>query len=211
MEKFKDVLEGKIKKDDLTPEELIGYKTYVSDLSKEEEAKVTGLRGARQAEEKKLADLKAEAERLTNGGSGDTPPEHPQMKQFRIEQVLKAKNRLWATIKASDAEKTIIEDKFSRLDSGKVDSDLIYEDLLSAVAASNPKKFIELSGDDERRKREAEDEIARQAGGAGGSGGSGNEPKKFSDEVLNLSKDAGISPEAAQRQVSQGNKRTYSI
>lgn len=212
MDKFKEVLEGKVKKEDLTPEELTGYKAFVAEIAKDEEAKVVGLRGARQAEERKLAEAKAETERLATEASkdkSDTPPEDPHFKQFRGEQVQKAKSRLWGTLQVSDAEKAVIEDKFSRLDSGKIDADLIYEDLLSAVAAANPKKFLELSDDAARREREAAEEVARQAGGSGGSGGAGNEPKKFSEAALKLSKDAGITPEAAQRQLSQGTKRVY--
>lgn len=210
MQRFQDVLEGKVKLDELTDEELPEYRKFAQAAAVEEQQKVTGLREAKRAEQEKIDRLKEDAAKreAEAAAAGQKPPENPEMKQFRDEQIIKAKNRLYSNVTLSDEEKTKVEEKFSKLDSGKLDSDLIYEDLLSAVAAANPQKFISLSKEKEEAERAAQEELARQAGGSSSGGGS-SEPKKYSDEVVRLSKEANIDLEAAKRQVEQGTKRVY--
>ena len=66
----------------------------------------------------------------------DTKKDTEVLTQFREEQVLKAKQKFFSDPKFSlnEQEKTELEETFKRLDSGKVDADLIFNDLKKAFA-----------------------------------------------------------------------------
>lgn len=174
---------------------------------------VGGVRDARQAEEKKLTDAKeaitkAEAT-IARADELNKPALTPEMQVFRNEQVEKAKNRLLSTVKLTPEQQAEVMEKFKKLDSGKMDADFIYKDLTASVAATQPDRFLTLSEKEENERIAAEEELARQAGGSGGSAGEDNKPKKFTDAATQLAKDAGISPEAATKQLTEGNRRIY--
>jgi len=211
MQKFQDVLDGKGTLDEFTSEELVAFNAFARAAAKEEEGKVAGLRGAKRAEEERVATAKAEADRLESSAKAErekNQPQTPEMKQFREEQLLKAKNRLFSSVKLTEEERALVEDKFKRLDTGKLDSDLIYEDLLSAVAAAKPNDYMTLSNERSLAEQEAAEELARQAA-MGNNPPSEGEKKKYSDAVVKYAKDTGISLEDAKRQVEQGTKRVF--
>jgi len=211
MDDFQDALDGKVTTEGWTAEKLVDYHKFLKTATKEAEGQVGGLREAKRSETDRVAKLKEEGDRIDReiaAKKQETPPSNPEMSQFRLEQVSKAKARLYSEVKLTEEEKVVVEEKFKRLDTGKVDADLIYVDLLSAVAASNPTKFFELTKGQQEAQRMADDEIQRQAELAGGAP-SGNEPRKFSEEAVALARKAGITPEAATRQVTQGMSRTY--
>lgn len=216
MDKFQDALEGKTTTDEWTAEELVEYHKFVLGKVKEEEGKVGGLREAKRAETERIEKLKAEADKIEEDiqQKKNTPPEgeekptNPEMTQFRSEQIEKAKNRLFSEMSFSEEEKKVILEKFERLDSGKLDSDFIYLDLVSALAAANPEKFLTLKKKADEEERIAQEEIERQASGEGGNPPQEGEKKVFSDEVIALSKKAGITNEAAQKQIDSGMSRT---
>jgi len=214
MQEFQDVLDGKIKVEDLSPEKLPEFRTFALKTSKEEIEKVAALREAKRVENERVESAKAEADRIKSDSEKlkaetmSSKELSPEMKQFRSEQVEKAKERLFSTVKLSEEEKKLVLENFSKLDSGKMDADFIYKDLVSAVAASNPDNYLTMSQDRERMAWEAEQETLRQAA-AGITKPSETELKKFTDEALKLSKEAGITPEAATKQLTHGNKRVY--
>lgn len=217
MNEFQDALEGKISTADWTAEKLVEYHKFLQETTTKEKGEVGGLREAKRAETDRVEKLKLEAttaeERIakakTDGATGDGALKIPEMTQFRTEQVEKAKTRLFSEVKLTEEEKTVVLEKFGLLDSGKVDADFIYQDLLSAFAASNPTKFLTLSKAQEQSEQEAADETERQAGSGGSAAPAGQEPKKFSDEAMALAKKAGITPEAAQKQVTGGMTRIF--
>lgn len=212
MDDFQLALEGKTSTEGWTAEKLVDYHRFVQKAATEEESKVGGLREAKRVESERVQKLKDEAERIQtdiDAKKQQEIPKNPEMTQFRTEQVNKAKNRFYAEFKLSEQDRAAVEEKFTRLDTGKLDAEFIYDDLLSAFAAANPKRHVELTRSREEQERLAAEEIEAQAGGGGGSGGNGGEVKKFSDEVMTLAKKAGITPEAAKRQVEGGMSRTY--
>lgn len=213
MQKFQDVLDGKLKVTDLTPEEMPDFVKFGQAESAKVLTEVGGVRGARQAEEDKLKDLGtkvAEAQGIiTKAEELSKPALSPEMQSFRAEQVEKAKLRLFSTVKLTDEEKVEVLEKFKALDSNKMDADFIYKDLLSAVAATKPDQFLEMSQQRTQAEQDAAAELLRQSGGGDGAPTGEDGKKKFSDEALKLAKDAGITPEAAHKQITQGMSRVH--
>lgn len=213
MDDFQNALEGKISTETWDAEKLVEYHKFLATKTAEEKSEVSGLREAKRAETERVEKLRAEAaaaeEKIRKAESQPSAaPSGEAMSQFRAEQVEKAKIRLFSEVKLSESEKAVVLEKFARLDTGKLDADFIYQDLLSAVAAANPSKFLELSKSAEEQEAEAQAEIERQAS-SGQTPPSGQEKRKYSDETISLAKKAGITPEEAERQVAQGMSRTY--
>lgn len=219
MDEFKDALEGKISKDTVAgwpAEKLVDYHKFLTETVDTTKGEVGGLREAKRVEIERVTKAKTDADaeeaRLAKIKDGTVdpivPPKSPEMTQFRQEQVKKAKDRLYATVTLTEEEKAKVEENFTRLDTGKIDSDLIYTDLLSAVAASNPDQYLTLSQRQAKQEEDARAEIERQAA-AGEAPPAGQERKKFSDEVMKYASDNNITPEAAQKQLSSGMRRTY--
>jgi hypothetical protein len=211
MQKFQDVLEGKLKVADLTPEEMPDFVKFAKTESEKVLGETTGVRSARQAEETKLEGVKAkltEAEGVIKKAEELSKPAlSPEMQALRSEQVEKAKERLWSSLKGvTDEQKTSILDRFKQLDSNKLDAEFIYRDLLASAAAAMPERFAELHNGQVTREQQAQEEIARQAAANGGTPPP-DPAKKFSPEALQLAQQAGITPEAATKQLTQGNRR----
>lgn len=208
MQKFQDVLDGKAKLETLTTEELPEYRKFAESAIVVEEGKVAGFREAKRAEEKRVQDAKDEADRLEASNKAKTPVTlSPEMKVFRDEQIEKAKLKLFSNVTLTEEEKTQVLEKFSKLDSGKMDADFIYKDLVSSVAATQPDRFLELHQDSETRKRNAVEETQRQTESGGVAPLTDEEKKKFTSEALELATYAGITPEQATRQIANGGKR----
>lgn len=211
MQKFQDVLDGKVKVADLTPEEMPDFVKFAKTEAEKALGETTGVRSARQAEETKLEGIKAnltEAQGIiAKAEELKKPALSPEMQALRTEQVDKAKLKLWASLKGiTDEQKTTILNRFAQLDSGKLDAEFIYQDLLASAAAAMPERFAELHNGQVTREQQAQEEIARQAAANGGTPPP-DPTKKFSPEALKLAAEAGISPEAATKQLTHGNVR----
>lgn len=215
MEEFQNALEGKITTEGWSAEKLVDYHKFLKEATDKVKGEVGGLREAKRVESDRVEKLKSEAllveEQIKKAKvlEGD-PPANPQMAQFRSEQVEKAKNKLYSTVKLTDEEKTQVEEKFKRLDTGKLDSEFIYQDYVAAVAAVNAPKYLELTSEKDRNEAEAKAELERQAAsGEAPPADPDKDGKKYSDEAYALAKKAGITPEEANRQLSSGMTRTY--
>jgi len=219
MDEFQNALEGKITTEGWTAEKLVEYHKFLTTATNEAKSEVSGLREAKRAEAERVEKLQAKATEAEaaaekaiklaeDAGKAGRPAISPEMSQFRTEQVEKAKIKLFSTVKLTDEEKVVVLEKFSRLDTGKLDADFIYQDLISSVAAANPTKYLELTKSQEQNQAEAQAELERQAA-AGNAPPAGQDPKKYSDEALALAKKADISPEAATKQVANGMTRVY--
>jgi len=169
---------------------------------RDEEEKAKKASEIADAEEKRVADLKAEADRIEN----ELSHSKEQMSQFRQEQILKAKNKFFSDYNIPAEQQEEYSKKFERFDSGKVDPDLIYDDFVSVYAALNKDALLKSQKDIEEMKKNAELHNAGEAG-SNSSAPTGEQPKKFSDEAMALSQKAGITPEAAERQLKDGMHR----
>jgi hypothetical protein len=204
-EKIEGALEGKIELIELNDEELTEFRSQARVLAEKERGEVTGLREAKRAEAERIENLKKEQkEQQENLNKGKQ-----EVTQFRSEQIEKAKAKFFAQFPDAEAKKVEIEDKFTRLDTGKIDSDFILKDFVSAYAATDPDGYLSARKKAQELKKNAEDFNAREAGKSGDSTPAEGEPKKYSDETTATAKAAGISEEAANKVVTQGMKRQY--
>ncbi len=152
--------------------------------------KVKELQAQIQSEEEKLGKMKSEGT------------------QFRQEQVDKARDKFFSEYKIPVEKQAEYLEKFKALDSGKVDSDLIYQDFVGVYAFLNKDALLDAEKQRIEAERVAAEEAAKAAGNDGGSGGGGGETPKFSETTQKLSKDAGIPVEAADKIVKEGMTRT---
>lgn len=152
--------------------------------------KVKELQTQIQSEEEKLGKMK-------NEGT-----------QFRQEQVDKARDKFFTEYKIPAEKQNEYLEKFKALDSGKVDSDLIYQDFVGVYAFLNKDTLLDAEKQRIESQRIADEEAARGAGNGGGSGGGGDESPKFSESTQKLAKDAGIPVEAADKIAKEGMTRT---
>lgn len=222
--KVTEALEGKVSLDELNDEQKEQYRDALKEKAEEtrkeaDEAKseLTGFRAAKRAESEKVEKLRKEAEewesKLSKAkdeiekNNETLENSRKEITQFRQEQIQKAEEKFFK--EHPDLDKDDIKDKFARLDSGKVDPDLIYKDFLSAYAASDPEGYIKSKSKMEEMEKNAQARINEEAGSKGGSEPTGKEEGQVSEEAKKLAKDADISEEAAEKQLKQGMRRTY--
>jgi hypothetical protein len=210
--KIKEALEGKIKLEELSDEELSEFRKQARELAEKEKSEVTGLREAKRAEQERVEKLKKEADEVSNKKNqteNDLNKGKDEITQFRKEQITKAREKFLATFPDAKEKIAEIEDKFSRLDSGKIDSDFIYSDFVSAYAASDPDGYLSSRQKAEELKRNAEKLNASEAGHSSSKPADGSENKKFDEKTTQVAKEAGISEEAADKVLKQGLTRRY--
>lgn len=163
---------------------------------------------ARKAE----AEAKAEAEKLEAirkeiaSESEKLESTKKETSQFRQEQILKAKTKFFAEYKIPAEEQEKYTQTFEKFDSNKVDPDLIFDDFVSVYAALNKDSLLKAQKEAEELKKNADLHNAGEAG-SHSTPPAGQEPPKFSEAAMELSKKAGISPEAADKQLKQGMSR----
>jgi len=157
--------------------------------SQQLETKVKELQASVIAEEAKISQMKSEGT------------------QFRQEQVDKARTKFFTDYNIPVEKQTEYEEKFKALDSGKVDSELVYQDFVGVYAFLNKDTLLKADSEKRDMERKAAEEAARGAGG-GGNPPAGDPPKTHSDVAMKLAKDAGITPEAATRIEKEGMTRT---
>lgn len=153
---------------------------------------------------------KAEDARKAAEAGGSQPPakQDDTMSQFRKEQKDKAIGRLKSELKLTDEQSAQVVAHFEKIDSGYVDADNIYKELKGAYAFINSDTVLQAAAEQRTREEAAAEEAAAAAGGATGEP-SGSQPPKFSESVKKLAKDAGITPDAAQKVATEGTKRVH--
>lgn len=200
----------KLRNGEVTESEIKEFESKLSEEGKKLLKEALAFTTKRQDESNKASELEKKTAELAENIRQEEE-KLSQMKsqglQFRQEQVDKAKAKFFAEYKIPVEKQAEYEAKFKSLDSGKVDSDLIYQDFVGVYAFLNKDTLLKTEQDRIKMEQQAEEEAARAAGG-GGSGGPGNEPPKFSKEATELAKKAGITEEAADRTVKQGMTRT---
>lgn len=211
-EKFKDVLDGKLKVDDLSSEELPEFTKFAKSEADKTRGEVAGFREAKRAEADKVAKLKEESEKAekliseAKAAKESLEASRGQITQFRQEQIEKAKSKFYSSFTISDEDKVKVEENFKRLDSGKVDADLIFKDFVSSYAASNPEGYIEAKKKLADMEKGAASANANAAGNHSSSPG-GGDPKKFDEKTIKVAQEAGITPEAADKVLKEGMQR----
>jgi hypothetical protein len=146
---------------------------------------------------------------------GDTKSKET-MTQFREEQVEKARAKLFSNPRfvLTDVERLAFDEAFKRLDTGKVDSDLILVDLKKAYVATKPDSFIAAEDEVQNLKKGAASFNSKEAGASGGSLSKEDE-EKYSPKAKELYKQwqrmgfTGVSHslDAAQKVTEQGMRR----
>lgn len=131
-----------------------------------------------------------------------------EISQFRSEQLQKAKDKFKADFKLSDDEFAKVEAQFTRIDSGKIDQDLIYKDLRGSYAFLNSEELVKAKELKTSMERNASGAVSSEAGGSSvAPSNDSDSDSKVSPEAKALAKQAGISEESAERQIKEGNKR----
>jgi dsDNA-specific endonuclease/ATPase MutS2 len=210
--KIKGALEGEIKLEELSDDELAEFRKKARELAEKEKGELTGFREAKRAEAERVEKLKKEAEGISgqaNKTKEDLEKDKAEVTQFRREQILKAKEKFLTTFPDAKEKIDLIDEKFGRLDSGKIDSDFIYSDFVSAYAASDPDGYLAARQKAEDLKKNAEKLNAGSAGYSSSKPADGSEAKKFDEKTTQVAKEAGISEEAADKVLKQGLTRRY--
>lgn len=133
-------------------------------------------------------------------------------KQVRSEQVDKASAKIAAEFGLSPEEVAKVRETFTKVDTGKVDADLIYEDMKRAYVVVNADSLIQAKKDKEQfEKNAAEFNSGAAAGGSSNGGGSGSGDKQYSQEVHDMVKEAGkrgvqLTLEQAERGMKSGTR-----
>lgn len=187
-------------------EETTKTMTEMSGIRKEKQ-RVEELLKQRQEELDKEPPKKLEEEPAPSPAPA---PQDDFTKQFRNEQKEKAVRKFKSEFGISDEEwETKYRSEFESKDSGKMDADNIYDDIVGVYAFVNKDKLVQADKERQAREAAAAAETAQSAGGPQGAPNDGNEPPKYSEAAQSLAKQAGISEEAAERQITQGTKRVY--
>lgn len=179
----------------LSPEQMVEYKTKAREAFEAELAKASAARKEKARVDALIAEKNQEIEKVNQTTS-----------QFRSEQVAKAKDRLIAELKPSAEKLPEIEAMFSKLDSGKVDADLIYQDMKKAFVAVDPDSFLaaqNVAG----AAAAAAAAATTAAAGSSSAAPSGMEPKKFSEQTTAFAQQIGATEEQAQRIMKDGGRR----
>lgn len=175
---------------------------------------MSGIRKEKQRVEDLLRQRQEELDKDGNPPPSPSPAPAPAANddfavRFREEQKQKAVNKFTADYNLNDDEKSKILETFEKMDSGKMDAENIYDDLVGVYAFVNKDRLVEADKERKAREAAAAAEVAQAAGGAQGAPNDGNQPPKYSEEVMKLAQAAGISPEAAKKDLEMGAKRVY--
>lgn len=212
-EKIKNVLDGKAKVTDLTPEELPEFIKAAQAEADKTRGEVTGLREAKRAETERVEKLKEDvtkAEKIISDAKAAEEAlkaSQGQATQFRQEQVGTAFEKYFSQNPGlTDEVKNKIKDNFKKLDSGKLTPDLIAVDIASAHAASDPQGYMDAKKKLAEMHKGAADANA-DAAGSHQSPPAGDQPPKFDDKTVKVAKEAGITPEEADKVLKEGMTR----
>jgi len=209
--KIEEALEGKIKLEELNDEELTAFRSKARELAEKEKGEVSGLREAKRSENERVEKLRKEAEELEEARrkqEEDLNKGKQEVSQFRTEQIDKAKEIFYKQFPDAKEKEKEIAEKFEKLDSGKIDSEFILKDFISAYAATDPDGYT-ASRDKIKELEKNAAEHKENAAGSHGSAPVETDPKKYSDETTQLAKEAGISEESADKINKEGLSRKY--
>lgn len=185
--------------EDLTPDEQIKFRNLASQEAKETLSQMTALRAEKNRVESKIKE--AEPQEPTS-----TTPD--PMAKFREEQLLKAEIKFKQDFKLSDDDFAKIKDQFGRVDSGRIDADLIYKDFVGAYAFVNSESLLAAQQKQESMETGAVQATMAAAGTFSGDPASGQGTKEFSPEVKAFAEEAGIPVEAADQYLNEGINTT---
>lgn len=165
--------------------EVADYEARKAALSKEEERLKTEIEKAR--EERRQKDVSFQD-------------------RLRTENLEAAKNKFFQQFEYSEEEKAKFDEGFKGFDSGSVNADLIYKDMLKLHVAKNPEKYIEMENRISRLTKEGQIQAAdiSSSGFEGSSAApSGGEDGLTKDELL-AAQWAGVTPERYKELKSKG-------
>lgn len=181
--------------------------TEASGLRKERD-RINELKTQAEKDAEAAANKAAEVAAAVNTNSQAAPAKDETMSQFRKEQKDKAVARFNDKFKDLPVEqRTAVLQQFEKFDSGLIDSDNIYNEIIGAYAFVNRDTLLIAEQEKQAREAEAAAQATADAGGSKGEPNNGNQPPKFTPAVQDLAKKAGISPEAAQAVATQGMTR----
>jgi hypothetical protein len=180
---------------DLAPDEQIKFRNLAANEAKETLSQMTALRAEKNRVETKIKDAEPQ--------TPPTPAPDP-MAKFREEQLLKAEIKFKHDFKLSDDEFTQIKDQFGRVDSGRIDADLIYKDFVGAYAFVNSEALIATQQKQSEMQQGATQATIAAAGTFSGDPASGQGTKEYSPEVKALAEQAGIPVEVAAQYLDEG-------
>jgi len=210
--KVKEALEGKLSLDELNNEELSAFRKEAKELAEKERGEVAGLREAKRAENERIEKLREEAQKIESARQSQEDilnKGKEEVTQFRQEQIEKAKANFFKQFPEAEKQKEQIEATFSRLDSGKIDSDFILKDFVSAYAATDPDSYLAARERAKNLEKGAADFNAGSAGSHSANPEGGSEGEKYSEAAKKLAKEANISEDSAQKIQEQGMSRRY--
>jgi hypothetical protein len=182
---------------DLAPDEQIKFRNLAAQEAKDTLSQMTALRAEKNRVESKIKESEAPA-----------APTPDPMAKFREEQLLKAEIKFKQDFKLSDEEFTTIKDQFGRVDSGKIDADLIYRDFVGAYAFVNSDSLLAAQKRQENMQQGAANATTAAAGTFSGDPSSGEGQKEYSPEVKALAEQAGIPVEEADKYLQEGVTQT---
>jgi len=180
---------------DLAPDEQIKFRNLAAQEAKETLSQMTALRAEKNRVENKIKDAEPE--------TPPTPAPDP-MAKFREEQLLKAEIKFKQDFKLSDDEFTKIKDQFGRVDSGRIDADLIYKDFVGAYAFVNSESLLATQKKQSEMQQGAANATAAAAGTFSADPSSGQGTKEYSAEAKALAEQAGIPVEVAEQHLQEG-------
>jgi len=205
---------NKIVSGDPSEEEIKSLEAKLSEAGKSQLREVMALKAQRKSEEKRLADLKGESEASIEAAKKAREAEEDRVKkaresqdQFRLEQITKARDKFFAEYKIPAELQNSYEDTFNKLDSGKVDPDLIFQDFVAVYAAKNSSSLLQAQKEKEEMEKNAALNDASAAAGNGSQLKVGKDGKEYPKQVLDIAKESGITPEAASKIYTEGYSR----
>lgn len=199
------VLDGQI-----TGEALEAFKAKLSEDGKKSLSEALAFRAKKKDDETHAAEAEAKLKKLREDIAAEearVASLNSSSNQFRDEQVSKAKDKFFKEYDIKPEEQAGYEDLFKKIDSGKVDPELIYKDFEVAYAAKNSDTLIEAKRKQIEMQKNAAAADADAAGANKNGSPDGGSGKEYSEATKALAKKANISLEDADRQQTQGMHR----
>lgn len=193
---------NKIVEGEATEEQVKEIEAKLSDAGKKQLREVLALKAQRKAEEARLAEIKKSSEEEANKAKAA----RDSQTQLRQEQISKAKESFFTEYSIPEADRSEYEELFTKVDSGKMDPELIKKDFIKAYAAKNADALLKSRQDVLEMERKAAEANAAGAGSHSSKPGD-MEPPKYSDEVKKIAETSGITVEAADKIAKEGMHR----
>lgn len=193
---------NKIVEGQASEEEVKELEAKLSEAGKKELREVLALKEQRKAEEARLATAKQTADEE----DGKAKAARESQTQLRTEQISKAKESFFTEYSIPEADRSEYEELFTKVDSGKMDPDLIKQDFIKAYAAKNADVLLKSHQEKLEMEKRAAEANAQGAGSHSSKPGD-MEPPKYSDEVKKIAETSNIPVEAADKIAKEGMHR----